>query len=563
MKRLFQWHEVAKIGIDMCQALRHAHDRGVIHRDIKPANILLDQEGNVKLSDFGIARFFGAQQITEVHTIIGTLEYMAPEQALGIPISSSSDIYSLGCVLYALLTCKPPFPARSLPELLRKHRSNDPPPIHSLRNDVPDDLGYIIADMLRIRPEDRPRHALLVVKRLQSLLHALMGNPDEIKVFPMSADTPKWQHESFAACSHGEKKPALLSLGNTDSNNADNNGIVDLGKVGKPETVRLPGVPQSESLFGSFQRLGEEHSAGGVKSVPPPPADQSNNFDNVYSLAETVTAFSQEPLSEKTDTDMDQEDTLVQQKKSSTRFTAVTNKGYDPFEEEKTTRPLLSLPTVWASMALIIVGLTIYYLLQPVPPEVLLKRITTKIQNGTSAENDIRKFILNYPDHSVPGHVQSYLDDVELAEHERRLERRTQLSAQRSLSPVERAYVEVLTSSPNDPEQTIDRLRAFIAVFQTLPSDSATLTHPHRSFSSPVEVCVELARRRLEKLEQDFEEINAEQEQVLRRRLDEAANLDSKDPVRAEGIRRGIVKLYQNQRWAKEIVEEAKQLLVE
>jgi serine/threonine-protein kinase len=468
----------------------------------------LDQNGNVKLSDFGIARFFGSQQITEVHTIIGTLEYMAPEQALGTPISSSADIYSLGGVLYGLLTGKPPFPARSLPELLQKHRSNDPDSIRSHRDDVPDDLESIIADLLRIRPEDRPRHPLLIINRLQSLLHALMGNPEEIKVFPMPLETP-----------------------------------------------------QSESLFGSFQRIGEEHSAGEAKSVPPPSANQPNDFDRVHSLAETVTSLSPVSLPEKTDSDKKQEDTSVQQTKTSTRFTAVTNKGFDPFEEEESPRPLLSLPTLLASMALIAVGLTIYYLLQPVPPEVLLKRITAKIQDGKSAENDIRAFLYTYPDHTVPEQVQSYLDDVELSEHERRLERRTQLSAQISLSPVERAYVDVLTSSPNNPEQTMDRLRAFIAVFQMVPSDSEALAHSHRSFSSPVDVCVELARRRLKKMEHEVNEINAEQEQVLRRRLEEAANLDSKDPVRAEGIRRGIIELYQNQRWAKEIVEEAEQQL--
>jgi hypothetical protein len=126
---------------------------------------------------------------------------------------------------------------------------------------------------------------------------------------------------------------------------------------------------------------------------------------------------------------------------------------------------------------------------------------------------------------------------------------------------VERAYLEVLTSSPNDPEQTIDRLRAFIAVFQMVPTASEVSQQPRRITSSPVEVCVELARRRLKKLEKDVDEINAEQEQVLRRRLEEAENLEAKDPVRAEGIRRGIVRLYQDHHWAKELVEEAKQLL--
>jgi hypothetical protein len=253
-----------------------------------------------------------------------------------------------------------------------------------------------------------------------------------------------------------------------------------------------------------------------------------------------------------------------------TRFTAVTDTGFDPFEEEsRTPRPIFSLPTVLTSMMLMIIGLTVYYLIQPTPPEVLFKRITATIKEGEltdgyspaqlrSAQNDVGNFLSTYPKHPLAEQVRVYQDELNLSAHERRLERRMQFSALRSLSPVERTYVQVLISSPNDPERTIDQLRAFIAVFQTVQSSSEELIEPHHYLSSPVEICVELARRRLKKLEQDVEEINTEQEQVIRRRLDEAADWDSKDPIRAEEIRRGIIELYQNQRWAKELIEEIK-----
>ena len=572
-KRFFQWQEVAKIGLELCTALRHAHDRGVIHRDIKPANILLDQQGNVKLSDFGIARFFGSQRITDVHSIIGTLEYMSPEQALGNPITASSDLYSLGCVLYALLTCKPPFPARSLPELLRKHQSTSPAPIRSFRDDVPDDLGYTIADLLQIRPEDRPKNALLVTKQLRSLLHALAGNPEEIKVLPMSPETPLWHQQSTAVSPNGGYQPDSNVHDKTDSSE-----VVDLGNIAEPKTDVSPNVPQSESLFGSFKRIGDEHLTGEARTVPLPQADFPGDSDagrlsdsnNVYSLAETVTAIAVAPSLVKADTSKEQDhaqdssrETTVKQPKTSTRFTAVADRDFNPFPEDESPRPLFSLTTVWASVTLLTIGLTAYYLLQPVPPEVLFKRITAKIDKGELARNDIRLFLSTYPDHVKVEQVWRYLDELDLSEHERRLERRTLSLAQRSLSPVERAYVEILTSSPNNSELTIDKLHAFIAVFQTVPSASEELAQPHRYTSSPVEVCVELARRRLKKLEQEAAEINAEQEQVLRRRLEEAMDWDSKDPVRAEGIRRGIIELYQNYRWAAEIVDEAKKLLEE
>jgi len=572
-KRLFRWHEVAKIGLEICQALRHAQNRGVIHRDIKPANILLDQEGNIKLSDFGIARFFGSQQITDVHSVIGTLEYMSPEQALAHPISSSTDLYSLGCVLYALLTGKPPFPARSLPELLRKHQSTTPVSIHSLRHDAPDELGYIIADLLQIHPEDRPRNAFLVTRRLQSLLQALSGDPAEIKVLPM----PPPSESGGTHIPRAEKN--------------DSGSVIDLGRVVKSKThdSGTPS-PKSESLTGSFKRIGEKHS------VTVFPADressESDNSTKVTPLTETVTSFPKRslpapsdyplastqtihtPLSEGQELSAQQSSEVVfpTGKVLAKQFTAVADKDFDPFEErDRVSRPMISLPVVLSSIMLLLIGLAVYYLLQPIPPDVLFARITATIREGEpaggyslaqlrSAQNDIRQFLAMYPDHPSAERVRAFQDELDLSEHERRLERRMQFSALRALSPVERTYVEILTSSANDPERMIDKLRAFIAVFQTVQSAEG-LTELHRHTSSPVDICVELARRRLLKLEQDAAEINAEQVQVIRRRLDEAAEWDSTDPVRAEGIRRGIITLYQNNRWARELVEEARRLL--
>jgi len=604
-KRLFQWHEVAKIGLEICQALRHAHDRGVIHRDIKPANILLDQEGNVKLSDFGIARFFGSQQITDIHSVIGTLEYMSPEQALANSISSSTDLYSLGCVLYALLTGKPPFPARSLPELLRKHQTTAPAPIRSVRYDVPDELGYIVTDMLQIRPEDRPRNAFLVTKRLQSLVQTLIGEPAAIKVLPMSADTPKQYHESAFRPSNGNAPPPSPLAEEHDSGS-----VVDLGRVEKPETSeRNPPLSQSESLASSFQRLGEE------KAVAIFPADMtsggSGNSRRMTPLTETVTSFGVHPsgglrhgevMLTNTQTLRPAKDEPLpdaaywagttpappsttpappregnssrpstgrvvapEERVQTKRFTAVADKRTDPFEESGVARPMISLPVVLSSIMLLLIGLTVYYLIQPVPADVLYARITATIRDEDSpaqlrsAQKDIEQFLAMYPDHPLAEQIGAYQDELDLSEHERRLERRMQFSSLRSLSPVERTYVNILTSSPNEPEKMIDKLRAFIAVFQTARSEESAV--PQRLASSPVEICVELARRRLKKLEQDVVEINVEQAQVVRRRLDEAAEWNSEDPIRAEGIRRGIIELYQHDRWAQGLVEEAKELL--
>ena len=544
-KRFFQWHEAAKIGLDLCQALRHAHDRGVIHRDIKPANILLDKQGNVKLSDFGIARFFGSQQITDAHTVIGTLEYMSPEQALALPISSSSDIYSLGCVLYALLTGKPPFLARSLPELLRKHRNDPPAPIRSVRHDVPENLEYIVADLLQIRPEDRPRNALLAIKRLQSLLRALIGDPTEIKVLPTLLETPVEHREPVSISLDGVYQP-IPHL----HNEADNN-IVDIGNV-KPEKEPIEKTPATpppsrERLVGSDYSRSEDSAKAEV-------------------FADTVTAPAVRLAHENPLSDISNKTSGTPLPRA-TRFTAVESSDFDAFDEERP-HPIVSLPTALASIALMIVGLTIYYLLQPIPPEVLFKRITATVRVGKSADGyaltslrsarrNMQNFLNDYGDHPLAEQVWAYQDELELLEYERRMERR----APGDLSPMERAYLGILAMSPYDPEQTIDKLRAFVALFQAISVVSDESAKTPRFTSSPVETCVELARRRLKNLEQDFGEINEAQTQVLRRRLDEAANLDTKNPRHAEEIRHGIIELYKNYRWAKELVEEAEKHL--
>ena len=153
--REFQWREVADIGIQTCRALRHAHDRGIIHRDIKPANLLLTREGRIKLSDFGIARLFGLARITAVGNVLGTVEYMAPEQIDARPATPRTDLYSLGGVLYCLLARQPPFRAASIAEVLKKHRSAQPEPIRRHCREVPAEMELIVSQLLEKDPEKR------------------------------------------------------------------------------------------------------------------------------------------------------------------------------------------------------------------------------------------------------------------------------------------------------------------------------------------------------------------------------------------------------------------------
>ncbi|MDO5566566.1 MAG: serine/threonine-protein kinase, partial [Planctomycetia bacterium] len=175
----FSWEQVVHIGVEVCKALRHAHDRGIIHRDIKPANILLLENGDVKVSDYGIAHFFGNSRLTTANMVIGTIEFMSPEQAQAGPLTPKSDIYSLGALLYALLTGLPPYVARTLPEILQKYRSGPPDSIRYRRPEVPAVLDMFIMELLRVQPDKRPLDARIVGRRLEAIRVAFSQTPEE------------------------------------------------------------------------------------------------------------------------------------------------------------------------------------------------------------------------------------------------------------------------------------------------------------------------------------------------------------------------------------------------
>ncbi|MDX6481585.1 MAG: eukaryotic-like serine/threonine-protein kinase [Gaiellaceae bacterium] len=139
-------------------ALRFAHKHGIVHRDIKPHNVLVDREGRIKVTDFGIARA-GTSQMTEAGSIVGTAQYLSPEQARGTEVDQRSDLYSLGIVLYELLTGQTPFDGNTPVEIAMKHLSATPRPASQLRRDIPRDLDMVIMRALAKDPAARYQSA--------------------------------------------------------------------------------------------------------------------------------------------------------------------------------------------------------------------------------------------------------------------------------------------------------------------------------------------------------------------------------------------------------------------
>jgi serine/threonine-protein kinase len=144
-------------------ALGTAHEAGVVHRDVKPANILVREDGLVKLTDFGIARAIDAIGHTRFGEMLGTPNYISPEQAVGQQATGASDLYALGVVAHEMLTGRRPFD-RGTPIATAMSHVNEPPP--ALGDDVPDDIRAVVEALLQKDPDDRPENAASVAVML-------------------------------------------------------------------------------------------------------------------------------------------------------------------------------------------------------------------------------------------------------------------------------------------------------------------------------------------------------------------------------------------------------------
>ena len=164
-----------EIAADVTRALEHAHARGIVHRDLKPANVWIDDDGRARLGDFGLATTEARARVSG-GTLVGTVAYLPPEQALGEAGGPKSDLYSLGALLYEMLTRQPPFPGDDAVSIISQHLHADPVPPSRHNPAVPEALDRVVLRLLAKRPDDRPPNAS---EAREEMLAALEEQPAE------------------------------------------------------------------------------------------------------------------------------------------------------------------------------------------------------------------------------------------------------------------------------------------------------------------------------------------------------------------------------------------------
>jgi serine/threonine-protein kinase len=162
--------EAVAYAIEIARALGAAHARGIVHRDIKPQNVLIDEEGTAKVTDFGIARSLDEEGLTAEGRVLGTTDYVSPEQALGNPVSGQTDIYSLGVVLYEMLTGDVPFHGENQVSVAMKHVREDLPDVAVRRPEISASLGSVLDRMTDRDLERRYADAHTLVADLEDVL---------------------------------------------------------------------------------------------------------------------------------------------------------------------------------------------------------------------------------------------------------------------------------------------------------------------------------------------------------------------------------------------------------
>ncbi|MFM7290933.1 MAG: serine/threonine-protein kinase [Planctomycetia bacterium] len=581
--RRFTWRETVAMAIEITRALKAAHDQGIVHRDLKPANLLVmepqpdtaaGQSGSadaaatnggdgitVKLADFGIAKLFGGVGHTALGHVVGTAEYMAPEQAAGRPVDHRVDLYALGLVMYACLTGGPPFRGTQLTEVIDKQKRAIAPRVKSLVRDVPEELDELIARLLSKDPAQRPASALALGRLLQAI-QTLHPPTDDLAASPpaVPAASPAPRGGSLPPTAlERSKKPTRLD----DLMAATGPAIVPGEK--KPTPAATPRV----DLLAPTQA---------VPAAAPPAADNTRrptmgstaitqDFTDKAAAA-GVAAAAPSRLS----TDVASASTLVDRGPSN-RFTTVEQYERDAAaRERREQRRQLLWQMLTAAVAATMVAWGGYLLLRPHSADDLYERIdaaaTDEHGDLRDVRDDIAVFLAKHASDPRAGRVREIGRTLELDTLERRARRR--LRSDKAVTPLERDYRAAISDEEHGPSACVKALEAMLAVYA---KSGSTDGGPAAGGGDEDSLWLDLARRQLDRLRPRAEAERRDDAKRLGELLAEAGSLAARAEIandaaakqkfaaQRQGILANIVEVYAERPHAAEAVAFAKREL--
>jgi len=530
------WERVVDLAIDVCSALKHAHDFGVIHRDLKPANLMINSQGKLKLTDFGVARLFGASEVTVEGSVLGTADYMSPEQAEGKTVSIRSDLYSLGCICYSALAGRPPFTGKNIPEILFNVRYGTLTPLAQLVPHVPKELCGLIEEMLRKEPSMRPPTGLVVGNRLLSLRAGLskrakdsaaekteVGNLRELTSIDLHDDT--------------EIVSAFPSL-------VPSNASVVVTEKNKPSPHDSP--KKHSDVATNDHRSQDQAKTQSSTSPSFSPSIAGPQDPTRVALSNSKFEYSDPPSG----IDLTAKTNFTEVGESDRRRSSIVITDSEP----------ASVWNQWVSVAsllgvLIMCAGTIFWLTRAPSADSLYQDISQAMNSAEDSEileiePVAESFQALYPNDPRNKDVEILLDEIQSLRTIKQLQRKARRGGTDLLDPVEQAFLECIKYQDIDSEIAKRKLSAMATVF----SSSENLTPKQRIF-------VDQSRRMAEQLEAESKPsrspaIGAIEEQMIWAE----ANLPASK--RADWLL-GLIELFEDKPWARELIASAKRKLNE
>lgn len=464
--RRFTWQETVATALAISRALKVAHDHGVIHRDLKPSNILLADDvpigEGVKLADFGIAKLFGGASHTAHGNIVGTAEYMAPEQATGEGIDQRADLYALGLVMYAMLAGRPPFRGGQATEVIAKQRNTPAPRIADAVPTVPPELDTLIDRLLQKDPSSRPGSALALARLLTAIATLVPAADriapagDKLVIADLPASQPRGEQQGMTGdfttvCGTGSPGADVQPSPPTASappREPIPSAVPDATAVSGQQAPVAPGVRRPMGGSGSAQTAGIERDRTGL---PVEGAGADTRVDTTVRRQHTSMADLER---------VDRERRFRDQKRQT-----------------------------WAGVAMAIaIAATVvgggWMLLRPPTADTLYARIKAVSDDDDGdlrdADDLIRRFLDRHSGDPRATEVAGFARTIALDRLERRARRK--IRGDRPLTPIERDYRAAMAREPESPSGCLAALEAFLTLHQP-----AEARQPDAPPLSPVE----------------------------------------------------------------------------